>query len=79
MGRAVAAADADPSDHAYLVDRVRVAKGEAQVYGTQWGSDARQGRSRGRRSRTRPWSTCGGRWWGWAPSTGGGARPGRMR
>jgi len=40
MGRAVAAGDADPSDHAYLVDRVRVAKGEPQVYGTQWGSDA---------------------------------------
>ncbi len=40
MGRAVEAGDADPSDHAYLVDRVRVAKGEPQVYGTQWGSDA---------------------------------------
>ena len=39
MGRAVAAGDADPSDHAYLVDRVRVARGEPQVYGTQWGSD----------------------------------------
>ena len=43
MGRSVAAADADPSDHAYLVDRVRVAKGEEQVYGTQWGSDAEGG------------------------------------
>jgi hypothetical protein len=40
MAGAVAAGDADPSDHAYLVDRVRVAKGEPQVYGTQWGSDA---------------------------------------
>ena len=40
MTKAVAAGDADPSDHAYLVDRVRVAKGEPQVYGTQWGSDA---------------------------------------
>ena len=40
MSSAVAAGDADPSDHAYLVDRVRVAKGEPQVYGTQWGSDA---------------------------------------
>ena len=39
MSSAVAAGDADPSDHAYLVDRVRVAKGEPQVYGTQWGSD----------------------------------------
>jgi hypothetical protein len=43
MTAAVAARDADPSDHAYLVDRVRVAKGEEQVYGTQWGSDE-QGR-----------------------------------
>ena len=40
MAEAVAAGDADPSDHAYLVDRVRVAKGVPQVYGTQWGSDA---------------------------------------
>lgn len=40
MGAAVDAGDADPSDHAYLVDRVRVANGEPQVYGTQWGSDA---------------------------------------
>jgi hypothetical protein len=40
MTRAVAEGDADPSDHAYLVDRVRVAKGQDQVYGTQWGSDA---------------------------------------
>ena len=40
MGAAVDADDADPSDYAYLVDRVRVAKGEPQVYGTQWGSDA---------------------------------------
>ncbi len=40
MTSAVAKGDADPSDHAYLVDRVRVAKGQPQVYGTQWGSDA---------------------------------------
>lgn len=39
MTKAVEAGDADPSDHAYLVDRVRVAKGQPQVYGTQWGSD----------------------------------------
>lgn len=31
--------DADPSDLAYLVDRVRVATDQPQVYGTQWGSD----------------------------------------
>ncbi|WP_392543546.1 DUF6624 domain-containing protein [Oryzobacter telluris] len=40
MTAAVEKGDADPSDHAYLVDRVRVAKGQPQVYGTQWGSDA---------------------------------------
>lgn len=40
MQAAVDAGDADPSDLAYLVDRVRVAEGEPQVYGTQWGSDA---------------------------------------
>jgi hypothetical protein len=40
MQAAVDAHDADPSDLAYLVDRVRVANGEPQVYGTQWGSDA---------------------------------------
>lgn len=39
MTAAVEAGDADPSDHAYLVDRVRVAKGRPQVYGTQWGSN----------------------------------------
>jgi hypothetical protein len=36
---AVHAGDADPSDLAYLVDRVRVATNQPQVYGTQWGSD----------------------------------------
>ncbi len=40
MTAAVAKGDADPSDHAYLVDRVRVATGQPQVYGTQWGADA---------------------------------------
>jgi hypothetical protein len=40
MTAAVAAGDADPSDLAYLIDRVRVAKGQPQVYGTQWGADA---------------------------------------
>ena len=40
MEAAVEAGDADPSDLAYLVDRVRVAEGQPQVYGTQWGSDA---------------------------------------
>jgi hypothetical protein len=39
MKDAVAAGDADPSDLAYLVDRVRVAKNEPQVYGTQWGQN----------------------------------------
>ncbi|MGG5260543.1 DUF6624 domain-containing protein [Phycicoccus avicenniae] len=37
---AVGRGDADPSDLAYLLDRVRVATGQPQVYGTQWGSDA---------------------------------------
>lgn len=37
MEAAVAAGDADPSDLAYLVDRVRVAEGRPQLYGTQWG------------------------------------------
>ena len=40
MQAAVDAAKADPSDLAYLIDRVRVAEGEPQIYGTQWGSDA---------------------------------------
>jgi hypothetical protein len=39
MKDAVSADDADPSDLAYLVDRVRVAKNEPQVYGTQWGKN----------------------------------------
>jgi hypothetical protein len=37
---AVAASDASPGDLAYLVDRVRVADGQPQVYGTQWTPDA---------------------------------------
>ena len=40
MQAAVDAGEADPSDLAYLIDRVRVAEGQPQVYGTQWGSDA---------------------------------------
>ncbi|MGL5818575.1 MAG: DUF6624 domain-containing protein [Phycicoccus sp.] len=40
MTAAVEADDADPSDLAYLVDRVHVANGRPQVYGTQWGADA---------------------------------------
>lgn len=40
MAAAVDSGDADPSDYAYLVDRVRVANGEPQVYGSQWGSHA---------------------------------------
>lgn len=36
LEEAVAAGDASPGDLAYLTDRVRVADGEAQVYGTQW-------------------------------------------
>ncbi|MCF6476602.1 hypothetical protein FAF44_50975 [Nonomuraea sp. MG754425] len=36
MRRAVDAGDADPSDLAFLVDRVRVAERRPQVYGTQW-------------------------------------------
>ncbi|GAA3673572.1 hypothetical protein GCM10022224_042320 [Nonomuraea antimicrobica] len=39
MRRAVEEGDADPSDLAYLVDRVRVAEGRPQVYGTQWETD----------------------------------------
>ena len=37
---AVAADDASPGDLAYLIDRVRVAKGEPQLYGTQVTSEA---------------------------------------
>lgn len=37
---AVQADDASPGDLAYLIDRVRVAKGLPQVYGTQVGADA---------------------------------------
>ncbi|GLW09476.1 hypothetical protein Misp01_46050 [Microtetraspora sp. NBRC 13810] len=40
MQKAVDDGDADPSDLAYLVDRVRVAEGRPQVYGTQWGVSA---------------------------------------
>jgi hypothetical protein len=36
MHAAVDAGDADPSELAYLIDRVRVAEGQPQVYGTQW-------------------------------------------
>ncbi|WP_052423623.1 DUF6624 domain-containing protein [Nonomuraea candida] len=36
MRQAVERDDADPSDLAYLVDRVRVAERRPQVYGTQW-------------------------------------------
>jgi hypothetical protein len=35
MRAAVAADDADPSDLAYLIDRVLVAEGKPQIYGTQ--------------------------------------------
>jgi uncharacterized protein DUF6624 len=37
---AVAADAASKGDLAYLTDRVLVAKGEEQEYGTQWGSDS---------------------------------------
>ena len=40
LGAAVAAGDASPGDLAYLEDRVRVAAGEPQRYGTQWETDA---------------------------------------
>ena len=40
LTEAVAAGDASKGDLAYLTDRVLVAKGEEQEYGTQWGSDA---------------------------------------
>ncbi|GAA4925051.1 hypothetical protein HD597_011399 [Nonomuraea thailandensis] len=43
MRRAAEEGDADPSDLAFLVDRVRVAEGRPQVYGTQWETDP-QGR-----------------------------------
>ncbi|GAA2211348.1 hypothetical protein GCM10009850_068070 [Nonomuraea monospora] len=39
MRRAVEKGDADSSDLAFLVDRVRVAEGKPQVYGTQWETD----------------------------------------
>jgi hypothetical protein len=39
MREAVAADDADPSDLAYLIDRVLVAEGKPQVYGTQLSVD----------------------------------------
>jgi hypothetical protein len=38
MRGAVEAGDADPADLAYLIDRVLVAKGLPQVYGTQIGA-----------------------------------------
>jgi len=37
LSEAVAAGDASKGDLAYLTDRVLVAKGEEQEYGTQWG------------------------------------------
>ncbi|NRQ39456.1 hypothetical protein HII36_47670 [Nonomuraea sp. NN258] len=40
MRAAVQDDDADPSDLAYLIDRVRVAEKKPQVYGTQWETDA---------------------------------------
>ena len=39
MRAAVEADDADPSDLAYLIDRVLVAEGKPQLYGTQLGAD----------------------------------------
>ena len=39
LREAVEAGDASPGDLAYLTDRVLVAKGEEQEYGTQWGMD----------------------------------------
>jgi hypothetical protein len=39
MRQAVEKDEADPSDLAYLVDRVRVAEKKPQVYGTQWETD----------------------------------------
>ncbi|MEV0614883.1 DUF6624 domain-containing protein [Nonomuraea sp. NPDC050404] len=39
MRQAVEKGDADPSDMAFLVDRVRVAEKRPQVYGTQWETD----------------------------------------
>ncbi|WP_143590199.1 DUF6624 domain-containing protein [Thermoactinospora rubra] len=36
MREAVEEGEADPGEMAYLVDRVRVAEGKPQVYGTQW-------------------------------------------
>ncbi|MGR6914446.1 DUF6624 domain-containing protein [[Actinomadura] parvosata] len=47
MRAAVEKGDADPSDLAFLVDRVRVAEKRPQVYGTQWETDP-QGRWRPR-------------------------------
>jgi hypothetical protein len=41
LGRAVSAGDASGRDLAYLTDRVRVAEGRPQVYGTQLDYDAR--------------------------------------
>ncbi|MEM6570824.1 MAG: DUF6624 domain-containing protein [Planctomycetota bacterium] len=35
----VASEQVDPTEFAYLTDRVRVARGEPQLYGTQFGSD----------------------------------------
>jgi hypothetical protein len=40
LREAVDAGDASPGDLAYLTDRVRVADGQPQVYGTQWETDA---------------------------------------
>ena len=40
LRQAVEAGDASAGDLAYLTDRVRVADGQPQVYGTQWQTDA---------------------------------------
>jgi len=38
MDALVPLGEADPADHALLLDRVRIAQGRPQVYGTQWQS-----------------------------------------
>ena len=56
---AVAYGDADPVHYAYLLDRVRMADGLDQLYGSQFVTGRRRRARRRGRSTTRPWSRSG--------------------
>ena len=71
---AVAADDASPGDLAYLVDRVRVAEGLPQVYGTQVGAPDEDGNPTPRTPIEDPENVSRG-----AGSTCAGRRPGSAR